>query len=395
MAGFIQKVDSEEYQRRIQKHKRQKLFIICGITLVVAIVCVFLVNAYLNRTFHAYTVSKSIDREDAGAAQYLSYKGQALKVSRDGASAIDPAGNITFNGSYDLKNPQIDICEDYIAVADKGGYDIYVFDGTNSGKKITVTLPILQVQVARQGVIAVLMEDKDSNVIQLYRTDEAVDNLLVDRRTYVEDNGFPVDFTLSDDGKKLVTAYVHVQNGVLQNHVTFYNFSEVGQSNMRHMIGMVDYQSTIVPKVSFLGNDAVCTYLENGFELYAMKETFSSVYKEEFEKEIVATFHTDSYVGFVLNNFTEESKYQVVVYDVSGKKVLSQDINYNFDTVTMSGEEILFYSSSECHVLKLNGVEKFSYEFNGDVTAILPINNYNKYFLIDNNAINVVKLTEE
>lgn len=395
MAGFIQRVDSDEYQRRIQKNKRQKLFIVTGIMIVLVVICVLLINAYINRTFNSYTISKSIEREDAGAVQYLSYKDQVLKVSRDGASAIDAKGNITFNGSYNMKDPQVDICGDYIAVADMGGYDIYVFDGKNSGKKVTVTLPIMQVQVAQQGVIAVLMEDKDSNLIQLYRTDESVDSILVENRTYVENNGFPVDFTLSEDGKKMVTCYVHVNNGVLQNQVTFYNFSEVGQNHTNRMMGMKDYESSIVADVEFLGNDTICVYKENGFELFSMKEQYESSYAEEFDKEIVGTFNTEEYVGFVLENFTGDSQYQVVVYNLKGNRVLDKSIDYQFDTIYMSGEEIYFYNNSECHILKLNGVEKFSKQFNVEISMMLPINNYSKYYLIDNNSIDIIKLTEE
>ena len=395
MARFVQKIENDDIQKRIQRHKRQKLLIITGAVVVLAIVCVCLVHAYLNRNFNSYDVIKAIEREDAGSVQYLPYNDKVLKVSRDGASAIDSSGNILFNGSYEMRNPLVDICENYIAVADRGGYDIYVFDGEDSGKKVTVTLPILQVQVARQGVVAVLMEDKDSNVIQLYRTDDSVDTMLVDNRTYVENNGFPVSFALSDDGKKMVTCYIRVKNGVLQNQVTFYNFSEVGQNVVNNMVGMKDYGSTIVADVAFIGNDTVCVYTESGFEVFSMTEKNKELFSEEFEKDIVSVFHNESYIGVVLENLTEESKYQVEVYSAGGDHVLSKSIDYTYDTVRRAEKEILFYSQNEGHILKLNGVEKLSLQFSVNVTELLPLNNYNKYYLVEDNQIDIIKLTEE
>lgn len=395
MATFVEKSEQNQYEKRIQRHKRQKLFVIVGIVGVLAVVCVYMVNSYINRKFNSYNVSKTIERQDTGSTAYYPYKNQVLKVSRDGASAVDAEGNITFNGSYEMQKPAVDICEDYIAVADIGGKDIYVFDGENSGTKITVTSPIIQVQVARQGVIAVLTEGKDTNTIQLLKTNTTTDAVIVDRPTNVYSNGFPVSIALSDDGTKLVTSYLLVNNGVIQNQITFYNFGEVGQNEVNKMVGMKDFGKTIVSKVTFLGNDTVCVFKEDGFELFSMKEKSKEIENITFKQEIKSVFHSSSYVGVVLDNGTQENPYQVVVYDTSGNKVLDCSIDYNYEQIYCTEKEILFFSEYEGHVLKLNGVEKFRYNFPSPVISLLPINDYNKYFLISDNNIDIIKLTEE
>ena len=56
---------------------------------------------------------------------------------------------------------------------------------------------------------------------------------------------------------------------------------------------------------------------------------------------------------------------------------------------------VLFYSQNEGHILKLNGVEKLSLQFSVNVTELLPLNNYNKYYLVEDNQIDIIKLTEE
>lgn len=395
MATFTDKSDFVQYEKRIRRHKKQKLFILLGILLVAAAICVYLVYSYINRTFNAYSVTKEIKRQDTGEVQYLPYGDKVLKVSKDGACAYNESGNITFNGSYNMRNPQVDICGDYIAVADIGGTSIYVFDGSNSGTELTVNLPILQVQVADQGMVAVLMEDKDTNVIQLIKSDIKVDTLVSEVVTNVYDNGFPINIALSEDGKRLVTNYMQVNNGVIKNQVTFYNFSEVGQNEVNRMVGMKDYGDTTVADVRFIGNNAVCVLTSDGFELFGFSEKSEEVYQQTFENKIKSVFSTDSYIGFVTENYDDKNKYQVQVYNTSGKCVYKDSVAFAYEKVSMSGKEIIFYSESECHIIKLNGVEKYVDTFDHNISAILPINHYDKYYLVSDTNIDIIKLTED
>ncbi len=395
MATFADKSDFVQYEKRIRRHKKQKLFIILGILLVAVAICVYLVFSYINRIFNNYTVTTQIERQETGEVQYLPYDDQILKISRDGACAYDSTGNITFNGSYTMRNPKADICNNYIAVADIGGYSIYVFDGTNSGKEIKVTLPILQVQVARQGMVAVLMEDKDTNVIRLIKSDSSPDPLVAEKVTNVEENGFPVNIALSDDGKKLITNYMQVNNGVIKNQVTFYNFSDVGQNEDKNMVGMKDYGDNTVADVKFIDNNTACILTTTGFELFSFREKSQEVYHKTFKNDIKSVFYTDTYIGFVTENYNEANKYQVQVYSTSGNKVYSDSIDFGYDKVLMVEKEMIFYSEKECHIIKLNGVEKFKHSFDKNISTIMPINHYNKYYLVNDTSIDIIKLTED
>lgn len=396
MALGRKKTEIPEYEQRIRKHRRQKLTIIGTILGVVVVICVFLINAYINRVFNAYRITATVDRKESNGTQYMSYKNMLLKYSKDGASVIDSSGNTVWNGSYNMNNPQVDICGDYVAIADIGGYDIQVFNGSDSGTPIKVTQPILQVEVAKQGVVAVLQEGEDNNVFQIINPYNTAETLLIDRKTYVEKDGVPVNIAFSEDGTKLVTSYVDIKKGVIQSFITFYNFSEVGQNaSSNRIVGMKDYGSSVIAKVEFLGNDTVAVYGEHEITLFDMKEIQEEKKKISFEQEIKSTFHTDSYLGFVLEGSSKNEKYKLVVYDLSGNKVLDKKIDFNYDKVFMNNKEIIFQSNLSCEIIKLNGVTKFSYTFNAAINGIFPINHYNQYFFINGATIDIVKLTEE
>lgn len=308
---------------------------------------------------------------------------------------ITSDGSVLFNGSYELHNPSADVCGDYAAIADIGGKEIYVYNGKDSGTKVEVALPIVQVHVANQGMIAVLLEDKESNVIQLIDPYSTSKDMILNSRTVIQKHGFPIDIDISEDGTKMVTSYMSIQNGIIQSKVTFYNFREVGQNEVSRIVGMQDYGDEIIGKVEFVNNDTVCIFGEKTYSIFAMKEKPELIEKKEHAKEVRSIFFNEEYMGFVLENQEGDKKYQVVAYNLTGNKVLDQNVNYKYDTVKLYEDEIIFLSGLECNILKINGVEKLQCAFDQNVSYVIPGSSYNKYFLITDKSINIVKLTEE
>ena len=67
---------------------------------------------------------------------------------------------------------------------------------------LTTSLPIVRAKVARQGVVAILLQDKDSNVLNIYNPYSNAESLLVEIPTNVSEEGYPLDFDISPDGRK-------------------------------------------------------------------------------------------------------------------------------------------------------------------------------------------------
>lgn len=393
MARIIEKPDVNGYEMRIKKHRQHIIAVTCTVVVALVVICIFMVNAYVNRTFNSYQVSNSIKREDTSSVNYISHGENILKYSQDGASEIGQDGKTVWNGSYEMRNPKAVVCDKYVAIADIGGKEIYVFNGNDSGTKVKVTKDIIAIDVAKQGVIAVLLEDDLANQLQLldpYSTDQ----VLVDSQTGIQKNGFPVDIALSDDGTKLVTSYMSVQNGAIKSKLTFYNFGD-GQKKEQKIVGMKDFGSDIVAKVDFINNDTVCAYTDASITLFSMKEVNKQIKKQTFKNPIKSIFNSSEYIGIITEDYSKDSKYLVTVFDTSGSKELSKKINYDYEQVNISGDDIIFTSGVECRILKVNGVEKFHYSFEKSIYRVFPIDDYNKYYLITDNNIEVIKLTEE
>lgn len=385
-------------QRDLAREQRTKIQRIIAGIIIAAVTMVFFVICYERYIYGVYTdyeVLKEYEKGESNNAEYLAYKDKILKYSNDGASVMDKDGKSVWNGSYNMKNPSVSMCGDYVAIADIGGKEIYIFDGKDSGKEVKVLNPIIQVDVGGQGVVAVAMEKGDSSLIAIYDPYQAGDTLRVEIPTMVNEDGFPVDIALSRDGQKLVTAFIDLSDGVLENRVTFYNFDEVGQNDINRQTGMVNMENTLISKVDFLRNDLVCIYTEQGFSLYSMKQKQEKIADIVCEESIRSVMSCEQYVGVVLEEYSGADKYHLLVYNLRGKKILDKELGFDYDNVQITNTEVIFSSELDCHFIRLNGRMKFEKVFDQSIMAILPFDDNKKYYLISEHNIQQIQLVKK
>ena len=127
---------------------------------IIAIVGIFMYRKY--KSYDDYKVLSSMNIESGSNSKYLQYCDFVVKYSSDGISYIDSEGTV-WDASYQMKSPIIDICDEYIAVADKNTNDIYIYDKDGNEGKVTTSYPIIKVEIAKQGVVAALLEDRNAN----------------------------------------------------------------------------------------------------------------------------------------------------------------------------------------------------------------------------------------
>ena len=392
--GFLVALSRTQFGmgNKMEKQKKVPVLIMAVVGIFMAItVFVILFHYYNNRFFKSYEVEKEIKRSDSNTVSYLPYNGNLLKYSKDGASAIDMDGTILWNGGYQMESPAVDICGEYVVVYNIGGKELYVYNGEDSGTKVETSLPIVKANIADQGVVAVLLEDTESNTIHLYNPYSSTTPLLVEIPTNIAGNGYPVDFDLSNDGNSLVTAYLNVINGSVSNQVSFYNFTEVGQDKNR-LVGAKTFGETMVTKVQFTGDDEVAIFTQNGFCIFQdMKQPEEKVSKT-FEQEISSVLVDEGSVGVILDQKKEKSK-ELKLYENSGREVLSYPVRYDYEKVELYGDEIIFSTARKCVVLRCNGREKFNSALNYSYSYIYPAEGRNRYVFIDDNNVQVIKLT--
>lgn len=364
--------------------------VILGLLLVAAGLGIFS-YIYGNRCYNYYEVKKSVDRSDSNNVTYRYRNGNILKYSRSGISEIDNQGKSLWNGGYEMKQPQVDVCGDYVVVADVTGKQFYIYNGEDEGTSIETTLPIVRAKVAKQGMVAVLLQDEDSNVLNIYNPYSNADNLLVEIPTNVAEEGYPLDFDISPDGKSVVTAYLVANGNNIETRVSFYNFTEVGQDK-NTLVGGKSFGESMIANVEFVGDDKVVVFHEKGFTIFGKMKQPAIQVEKTFSEEIKSMAYNEGNLAVVVEKDGKIENQKIFLYDEKGKEKLQRNISYEYANMEIHGEEIIFTGNRSCNILRFNGHDKFDYKFEQEIDAVYPTADGTVYTLIDTSTIQKIKL---
>lgn len=359
----------------------------CIIVLVLIATGIYFYKRY--QSFDSYKVIDSIKVDSGTDSKYEAYGDFVIKYSSDGISYIDGEETV-WDESFEMKSPIVDICGTYIAAADKNTNDIYIYDEDGKVGKASTSYPIIKIEVAGQGVVAALLEDTKANYIEVF---DKEGNKLVSHKTLLNENGYPLNFSLSEDGSKMMVSYVTINSGVIANKILFYNFSSTGQNSSDKVVGEFNqYEETLVPMVQFVSENNAIAVGENILSIYSMKKKPSLKKELKFKDEIEKVFFSDKYIGFVFKNANNKKPYRIEAYSLSGKRVMKAEISMSYKNITFSGENVLMYDDMNCKIISFKGVEKFSYIFKGQINNIIPVDGKRTFLLMSNSRIQKVRL---
>lgn len=378
----------ESEKSREDKSRNLKIKVIT----IIGIVCALLLAIYLfcvYRTYNNYKVRKTIKIETGTNSQYQAFGEFVVKYSNDGISYINGTETI-WNEAYEMKSPIVDVCGDYLAIADKNSNTIYIFNKKGKVGEVNTSYPIIKIEVAQQGVVAALLEEASANYIELY---DKEGNLIVSHKSLLSENGFPLSFSISNDGEKMMTSYLSIKEGSTENQVIFYNFSNVGKDEVDRVVGTFNqYGETIVPAVYFVSNEDAIAIGDNVLTIYKMKEKPTIRKEIKFDKEIQKVFYNEKYVGIIFENSKGDTPYKMEVYSLSGEKIMSKEIEMNLDHVKFAGKNVLMYDDVTCELISLKGVVKFKHVFTKQLDAIVPMESTNTFLLMTKNKIEEISL---
>lgn len=378
----------ESEKSREDKSRNLKIKVIT----IIGIVCALLLAIYLfcvYRTYNNYKVRKTIKIETGTNSQYQAFGEFVVKYSNDGISYINGTETI-WNEAYEMKSPIVDVCGDYLAIADKNSNTIYIFNKKGKVGEVNTSYPIIKIEVAQQGVVAALLEEASANYIELY---DKEGNLIVSHKSLLSENGFPLSFSISNDGEKMMTSYLSIKEGSTENQLIFYNFSNVGKDEVDRVVGTFNqYGETIVPAVYFVSNEDAIAIGDNVLTIYKMKEKPTIRKEIKFDKEIQKVFYNEKYVGLIFENSKGDTPYKMEVYSLSGEKIMSKEIEMNLDHVKFAGKNVLMYDDVTCELISLKGVVKFKHVFTKQLDAIVPMESTNTFLLMTKNKIEEISL---
>lgn len=383
----------DRYRSELEDKKKTHIMIaVIIVILVVGIGGLMVVSFfYNNRCFDSYQVENKVERNDSNSVSYQYFRKNLLKYSRNGISVVTNTGKSLWNGGYEMRQPQVDTCGEYVVVADVTGKQFHVYNGKDEGTSIETALPLVRAKVSANGLVAALTQDSDSDVLNIYNPYSSTDKLLVEIPSNVDEEGYPLDFDISPDGNSVVLSYMAVSGVSVENKVSFYNFTAVGQDK-NTLVGGKSFGENMISRIAFLGEDEVVIFHEKGFSVFSQMKQPEIVFEKEFDEGIRSIAHSENHIAVVTGNADREGEQTLHLYSAKGREVMTRGISYEYSHMDMYGDEIIFYGNHHCNIIRLNGHDKLDCEFEETVDGIFPTENGSIYTLVDESSIKKIKL---
>lgn len=371
---------------RFHKLKSRKRIVIGGVAIIVALAALFLV--IFLQTYTKVRVTDTYKIGNAADNNYEEFAGGVLKYSRDGISYLNLKGEEKWNQPYQMKSPFVDVGSESVAVADKGGNDIMVFGKDGLKGEIRTTLPIEKITVSEQGIVGAILKNESSPQIICYDT---AGNVLVEHKASLTGTGYPLDIALSADGKVMQVVYLSVNNGEMVSRVSYYNFGEAGEEKEDHQVASKEYKESVLASGFFVGNSVSAVVGDNCLTIFKGKDVPKEKISVSLEGEIQSVFHGDKCIG-VITKTGGQSGYELRLFNLSGKEVLTEPFTGTYSSVKMSGNQVIMYDGKKCSIFTKNGIHRFEGEMNNNILEIFPVIGVNKYIVMNANGMESVRL---
>ncbi len=375
---------TEQLDRDLRAYQRRKRLIILLVIVLIAAAAAALVFHRKNRVYTEAEVLEELELPGAAGARYASYRDGALKVTLDGAAYVNAAGQTVWSVAYTMKDPMIEVCGSYAAIADRMGNDLVICreDGTYGAAR--TALPITRISVSQAGVTAVVLEDPKASYIEIYGADGA--RLDIEIKALLSKSGYPMDVAISPNGQILAVAYTYFEDGNVKNQVVFYNFDEEGKEYVDRVVGgFKEYEEMMVGDVVFLSDQTAVVFATGRVDVYSLRRSNEPSLRSQIaiEDEIRAVSYGHGRFAVLTQPADSKSQYRVTVYEASGDQAFSYDPEFRPEVMELTEQGLLLYSGTSLTVLRPNGKVRYD----GDLGT-------GSRFLVQTGADRLLQMTE-
>lgn len=389
------KKEEKESKPRIsyrEKIKSHKFTIFYRTTLIIILIIAVAAGVYVqwkNKIYTENTVVSSIETTITPDRKLMPLSNYLLSYSKDGASCMDAKGNAVWNETYEMQNPIIDVCQNVVAIGDYNGRNIYIMSTAGSMGSITTTKPVRDFSVAANGVIAVVLDDKEVTLIYLY---DAQGNELVHFRTTMSESGYPVSVSISPNGQLVCVSYLYVDSGQMKSSVAFYNFGAVGQNSTDNYVSGYDYLDTVVPFTRFLDNKTAIAVSDDRIMFYSGAQKPVSIAENLVSDDIQSVYYGEEYIGLVFNSTESSNRYRMDVYNKAGQPAQTIEFDIEYTDIVFHNDQIIIYNETTCLVYNSSGVQKYAGNFDKSALTLIPLSSGYRYMVVTPDSIDTIEL---
>lgn len=362
-------MDMEELREKVRAHKIKRMKRLAILVGVCAAVCIVGYIFSQVKTYSKYRVVDTSTRADSSATQFTIFCGNILKYSNDGAIYTDDNNTIIWNQSFEMDSPMMAKNEIYAAFADVGGQAVYVVSESGLQATIQTAMSIQNIDIAENGTVAVLMENKKTSYLALYNLKG---DKLAEGGIHVENSGYPMDLALSANGENLVVSILDINTGSVKTTLSFYNFGTVGQNKVDNIVNTFSFAGSIAPRLEYIDESTLLAFFDDGVRIFKGVQTPEQTGEVLLSSEIKSIFYDDSYVGLVVQDSEVENGRRLTVYDLNGGEMMNVSLDMSYEQIYfLKNHEVCVQDENKCAIYTTRGIKKFEGQFESNIYYII------------------------
>lgn len=375
-------------EEKIRKKRLRKIVLI-----TIAIIIAAIVGIYFFLKYQTYSYMQVIDTYESKSTDNADYKQcmeGVLRYSKDGVALLSKKGEEIWNQPCQMRNPIVEMCGDSVAVGDKGGTSIFVFEKKGLKGEMQTTRPIEKLTVSSQGIVGAILKDEEIPKVMCY---DAKGNVLVEHNVSPKSTGYPIDIALSEDGKLLLVSYLCVDGNKLTSKVTYYYFGEGTEDKANYQVLEKEFSGAVVPVTTFLDRNTSMVVADNGLYFFeGLKQPEESI-SIVWEEEIQGIAYNDKLIAVVLKS-KDSSGYKLHIYNKDGEELSSVDLEREYTHIKVVEDQVILFDAEMCSIYVKNGVHKYEGKMEERIMEIFPLAGLNKYMAINASGFQEVRLVQ-
>lgn len=399
---------------------KKKLLLFLLIFAIFTIIVTVIYQTFLKglKKYTGYEIEKKEERGNVIDANYFSSDGKLISYNHEGVFAIGEDNSVLWNAGVSYKNPKVITGGEFVTMADIGGKSLSFMNRKSTPVNIVtkeLAGKILDISMSERGQVAVLLEDRKNNLIQILEPFNQNTEMKAEIKTYQLEDGYGLSLALSPDGTKLVTEFIKREGSDLKTALTFYNFGKTGEnSNADRIVGIFPYKNTIFGKLKFLNNNRIVAVGDNKIVGFSMKyepnlsfekgihgkitkvegdgSGIALILVESGQKTKKGTDENEEGLSYLDEGIVEKVGEHLLRLNLDGNVILEKESSFKRTGLSYQNGETILYSDEACIIFNSDGSEKFKTTFQENILNIFPTTKKDKYFLVSGNYITIIKL---
>jgi len=369
------------------KDRKKKIILLIILVAIVAVVGIYFLIKY--QTYNYVEITTVYENSSTDNSNYVQCLDGVLKYSRDGVVLLTEKGDEIWNQPCQMGNPTVEMCGESVAIGDKGGTSILVFQKNGLKGEIQTTKTIEKFAVSSQGIVSAILKDEEMPLVMCY---DAVGNTLIEHKVVPKNMGYPVDVSISEDGNTLLVSYIYTEAGEVISKISYYYFGEQRKAK-DYQVYQKDFSNTVIPVTTFLNNDISLLVADNALIINKGLQELEEISRVELKTEIQSVAYSEELIAVVLRK-DNATDYKLNIYNTKGKMLSSVDMDKQYERLKVVDEQIVLYDGQACSIYMKNGIKKYEGNIDQKIMEIFKLGGLNKYIVINASGFYEVRLAK-